>query len=125
MVLHQQNITLNKMKNILEQQIKDILIDCGFECENNNYGKAIDELNKFILSNNTEELVKKVYEDEIERLEEMKEQYCTSGCGCKYPYGDGSHEFSCVWKEDTFSPYNKALQDQISHYEELIKTLIK
>ncbi len=27
-------------------------------------------------------------------------EYCTSGCGCAYPNGDGSHEFDCVWKRD-------------------------
>lgn len=26
-------------------------------------------------------------------------QYCASGAGCAYPNGDGSHEFSCVWKD--------------------------
>ena len=29
---------------------------------------------------------------------EWEEPYCTSGCGCEYPYGDGSHEYSCEFK---------------------------
>ena len=32
------------------------------------------------------------------------EYYCTSGCGCSYPSGNGMHERSCVWERDENSP---------------------
>ena len=32
-------------------------------------------------------------------LKSEDSMYCTSGCGCPYPYGNGSHERDCVWKE--------------------------
>ncbi len=31
------------------------------------------------------------------KVEGWDEKYCTSGCGCEYPNGDGSHEKECVW----------------------------
>lgn len=33
----------------------------------------------------------------VGKVEGWRERYCKSGCGCPEPYGDGSHEFSCVW----------------------------
>lgn len=37
---------------------------------------------------------------------DMNPEYCTSGCGCPYPNGDGSHEFECVWKPNGNSYLN-------------------
>jgi hypothetical protein len=34
---------------------------------------------------------------ELGKKQKFKEPYCKSGCGCLYPHGDGSHEYSCVW----------------------------
>lgn len=42
-------------------------------------------------------------EECVKKCQELKlqEYYCTSGCGCKYPNGDGSHEHDCIWRPDT------------------------
>jgi hypothetical protein len=42
---------------------------------------------------------------------EKEKYYCTSGCGCEYPYGDGSHEGECVWKQIEISMTNEKDQE--------------
>lgn len=43
--------------------------------------------------------------------------YCTSGCGCAYPNGDGSHEFGCVWKKN-INWYGQYWHEFIEHLAE-------
>lgn len=57
-----------------------------------------------------------------EQLEDMKIKYCTSGCGCEYPYGDNSHKRECVWKIDSTDPQNIFIDRVLSLITSLIET---
>ena len=39
-----------------------------------------------------------------------RDSYCTSGCGCAFPNGDGSHEGSCVWGRNDYYWKEQATQ---------------
>lgn len=58
-----------------------------------------------------------------EKIEGKGKMYCTSGCGCSYPSGDGSHERSCVWEYDKYNPYNEAISDISTTLTEIKKQL--